>query len=44
MAVLALAYVMNASGQTGTLGAWMAGAGAAFALHLADPRAGSASR
>ena len=32
MAVLALAYVMNASGQTGTLGAWMAGAGAAFAL------------
>jgi lactate permease len=32
MAVLALAYVMNTSGQTGTLGAWMAGAGAAFAL------------
>jgi lactate permease len=32
MAVLALAYVMNASGQTATLGAWMAGAGAAFAL------------
>jgi lactate permease len=32
MAVLALAYVMNASGQTGTLGAWMAGAGGAFAL------------
>jgi lactate permease len=32
MAVLALAYVMNASGQTGTLGGWMAGAGAAFAL------------
>jgi lactate permease len=32
MAVLALAYVMNASGQTGTLGEWMAGAGAAFAL------------
>ncbi len=32
MAVLALAYVMNASGETSTLGAWMAGAGAAFAL------------
>jgi lactate permease len=32
MTVLALAYVMNASGQTGTLGAWMAGAGGAFAL------------
>jgi lactate permease len=32
MAVLALAYVMNDSGQTGTLGNWMAGAGAAFAL------------
>lgn len=32
MAVLALAFVMNASGQTGTLGNWMAGAGGAFAL------------
>ena len=32
MAVLGLAYVMNASGQTVTLGAWMAGAGAAFAV------------
>jgi lactate permease len=32
MAVLALAYVMNASGQTITLGTWMAGAGGAFAL------------
>jgi lactate permease len=32
MAVLALAYVMNASGQTATLGKWMAGAGAAFAI------------
>jgi lactate permease len=32
MAVLALAYVMNASGQTGTLGRWMAGAGGLFAL------------
>jgi lactate permease len=32
MAVLGLAYVMNASGQTATLGALMAGAGAAFAI------------
>ncbi len=32
MTVLALAYVMNASGQTATLGTWMAGAGRAFAL------------
>jgi lactate permease len=32
MAVLALAFVMNGSGQTITLGTWMAGAGAAFAL------------
>lgn len=32
MAVLALAYVMNASGQTVTLGTWMAGAGGLFAL------------
>jgi len=32
MAVLGLAYVMNASGQTVTLGTWMAGAGAAFAF------------
>ena len=32
MAVLGLAYVMNASGQTATLGLWLAGAGAAFAL------------
>jgi lactate permease len=32
MAVLGLAYVMNSSGQTATLGLWMAGAGAAFAL------------
>ena len=32
MAVLGLAYVMNSSGQTATLGIWMAGAGAAFAL------------
>jgi lactate permease len=32
MTVLALAYIMNASGQTATIGKWMAGAGAAFAL------------
>ncbi len=32
MAVLGLAYVMNASGQTASLGSWMAGAGAAFAI------------
>ena len=32
MAVLGLAYVMNASGQTATLGTLMAGAGAAFAI------------
>jgi len=32
MAVLALAYVMNLSGQTITLGTWAAGAGAAFAF------------
>jgi lactate permease len=32
MGVLALAFVMNASGQTTTLGTWMAAAGGAFAL------------
>ena len=32
MAVLALAYVMNLSGQTASLGAWLAGTGAAFAV------------
>jgi lactate permease len=32
MAVLGLAYVMNASGQTASLGKWMAGAGGAFAI------------
>jgi len=32
MAVLALAYVMNLSGQTSSLGAWLAGAGGAFAV------------
>jgi lactate permease len=32
MAVLALAYVMNLSGQTTSLGAWLAGAGGAFAI------------
>jgi lactate permease len=30
MAVLALAYVLNQSGQTNTLGAWLAGAGGVF--------------
>jgi lactate permease len=30
--VLALAYVMNLSGQTITIGSWMAGAGGIFAL------------
>ncbi|MEP9384839.1 L-lactate permease [Nocardioides sp. KR10-350] len=32
MAVLGLAYVMNLSGQTASLGAWLAGAGGAFAV------------
>ena len=32
MAVLALAYVMNQSGQTVSLGAWLAQTGAAFAV------------
>ena len=32
MAVLALAYVMNMSGQTITLGTWAAGAGGFFAF------------
>ncbi len=32
MAVLALAYVMNLSGQTTSLGAWLAGAGGAFVI------------
>ena len=32
MAVLAVAYVMNLSGQTITIGQWMAGAGGLFAL------------
>ena len=32
MAVLALAYVLNQSGQTNTLGAFLAGAGGAFAI------------
>ncbi|MGA8993910.1 MAG: L-lactate permease, partial [Nocardioidaceae bacterium] len=32
MAVLALAFVMNLSGQTSSLGAWLAGTGAAFAV------------
>ncbi len=32
MAVLALAYVMNLSGQTTSLGSWLAGAGGIFAI------------
>jgi lactate permease len=32
VAVLGLAYVMNSSGQTATLGIWMAGIGSAFAI------------
>ncbi len=32
MAVLALAYVMNLSGQTVSLGVWLAGTGSAFAI------------
>src|SRR6476469_1362144 len=32
MAVLALAYVMNLSGQTTSLGVWLAGAGGLFAI------------
>lgn len=32
MAVLALAFVMNQSGQTTSLGLWLAGAGGAFAI------------
>ena len=32
MAVLALAFVMNASGETATLGTWLAHAGKAFAF------------
>ena len=32
MAVLALAYVMNLSGQTTSLGTWLAGAGGIFAI------------
>ncbi|MDO9380005.1 MAG: L-lactate permease [Nocardioidaceae bacterium] len=32
MAVLALAYVLNLAGMTGSLGAWLAGTGSAFAV------------
>ncbi|GAB6903957.1 L-lactate permease [Kineosporia succinea] len=32
VAVLGIAYVMNTSGMTGTLGSWLAGAGGFFAL------------
>ena len=38
MAVLALAFVMNLSGQTITLGTWMAAAGGAFAAAVTHPR------
>ena len=37
-AVLGLAYVMNQSGQTATLGLWLAGAGSAFAFIVRGPR------
>ena len=37
MAVLALAYVMNLSGQTTSLGTWLAGAGGIFAILSSDP-------
>ena len=37
-AVLALAYVMNLSGQTITLGTWLAGAGGVVAFLSADHR------
>ena len=32
LCVMALAFIMNYSGQTGTLGRWLAGAGSAFAF------------
>ena len=38
MAVLALAFVMNLSGQTITLGTWMAAAGGCVRAAVADPR------
>ncbi len=38
MAVLALAFVMNLSGQTITLGTWMAAAGGVVRAAVADPR------
>ena len=38
MAVLALAFVMNLSGQTITLGTWMAGGGRSVRAAVADPR------
>ena len=38
MAVLGLAYVMNQSGQTGTLGALLAETGGAFLAAVPDPR------
>ena len=44
MAVLALAYVMNASGQTATLGNWMAGSRRLVRRRSRRSSAGSASR
>ena len=44
MAVLALAYVMNQSGQTNTLGALLAAAGGVLRVPVARSSAGSASR
>ena len=38
MLVLGLGYMMNESGQTTTLGLWVAGAGGAVRSALADPR------
>ena len=40
--LLALSFVMNASGQAATLGSWMAGTGGLFAV-LSRSWAGSAS-
>ena len=42
--VLALAYVMNLSGQTITIGTWIAGTGGVLRVPLARSSAGSAPR
>ena len=39
-AVMGLAYVMNFSGQTGAIGAFLAGSGSFFPIHFADPWVG----